>query len=198
MNQRRIMVVAGAVGALTIVVSAVFAAPALGQTAAPSPARPAVPVAGTSCTAAARACVDLAARKAWLINNGVVVRGPVRIATGGPGEETPPGQGFRVYRKDKNFASTESRLPNGQPVPMPYSVFFEDGGIAFHAGDPHKASAGCVHLNLTDAKTFYNFLRIGDRVQVTDELDHRHSDSHDNGATDHHDEHQENDEHQGK
>jgi hypothetical protein len=47
-------------------------------------------------------------------------------------------------------------------------VFFEDGGIAFHAGDPHKASAGCVHLNLADAIAFFNFLKVGDHVQVKD------------------------------
>jgi hypothetical protein len=56
-----------------------------------------------------------------------------------------------VYRKDKNFASTESRLPNGQPVLMPYSVFFEDGGIAFHAGDGAAVcpSAGAANTALT-------------------------------------------------
>jgi hypothetical protein len=51
---------------------------------------------------------------------------------------------------------------------MPDSVFFEDGGIAFHAGDPKRASAGCVHLNLADAEAFYNTLQIGDHVQVMD------------------------------
>ena len=46
------------------------------------------------------------------------------------------------------------------------AVFFEDGGIAFHAGDPKRASAGCVHLNLADAEAFYNYLQIGNHIQV--------------------------------
>jgi hypothetical protein len=49
---------------------------------------------------------------------------------------------------------------------MPNSVFFEDGGIAFHAGSPQRASAGCVHLSLADSLAFFNFLNIGDQVQV--------------------------------
>jgi hypothetical protein len=109
----------------------------------------------------------------------------VAIRTG-PRTTTPLfiNQAFRAARSTQALAAAVQEVPAT--------------GTAGRAGDPHKASAGCVHLNLTDAKTFYNFLRIGDRVQVTDELDHRHSDSHDNGATDHHEEHQENDEHQGK
>jgi lipoprotein-anchoring transpeptidase ErfK/SrfK len=92
----------------------------------------------------------------------------VAIATGGKGEDTPTGDVFRVYRKDKAHTSTEFPLKNGQPAPMPDSVFFEDGGIAFHAGAPSRASAGCVHLGPADALAFFNFLQIGDHVQVKD------------------------------
>jgi hypothetical protein len=49
---------------------------------------------------------------------------------------------------------------------MPNAVFFEDGGIAFHAGSPQRASAGCVHLGLADSLAFFNFLNVGDQVQV--------------------------------
>ena len=42
-------------------------------------------VAGTPCTADVRACVDLAAKHAWLIEDGTVVRGPVPISPGAPG-----------------------------------------------------------------------------------------------------------------
>lgn len=154
--------------ALAVVTGVWFAAPALAATPAEIAAETSPPVAGTPCTAAASACVDVNAHKAWLIKNGAVVRGPVRIDTGGKGEDTPTGNVFRVYRKDKDFKSTEFKLPNGQPAPMPYSVFFEDGGIAFHAGDPSRASAGCVHLYPADAQAFYNFLQIGDHVQVMD------------------------------
>ncbi|HEX4250141.1 MAG TPA: L,D-transpeptidase, partial [Pseudonocardia sp.] len=84
------------------------------------------------------------------------------------GEDTPTGDVFRVYRKDKNHTSSEFPLANGKPAPMPDSVFFEDGGIAFHAGAPSRASAGCVHLNPADALVFFNTLQIGDHVQVKD------------------------------
>ena len=165
-GRRRISIVAGGVVAATAALSVLVVVPASAATAAALAAQNSPSVAGTPCTAAASACVDLATQKAWLIKDGKVVRGPVSIATGGPGEDTPPGDVFRVYRKDKNHKTAEFKLPNGQPAPMPYSVFFENGGIAFHGGDPDKASAGCVHLNLADAIAFFNSLQIGDHVQV--------------------------------
>ena len=149
-------------------VSLYFASPALAETAAEIQARTSPKVAGTPCTSAASACVDVNKKQAWLIKNGKVVRGPVVIATGGSGKDTPTGDVFRVYRKQADYKSTEFKLPNGQPAPMPNAVFFEDGGIAFHAGSPSRASAGCVHLNAADALAFYNFLNVGDHVQVMD------------------------------
>jgi hypothetical protein len=123
-------------------------------------------VAGTPCTATARACVDLESQRAWLLDHGGLVRGPVKISSGGNGKETPEGHSLRVYRKDKDHKSQESRLPNGQPAPMPWSVFFEDGGIAFHSGDPARSSGGCIHLAAADAQAWFNFLNVGDQVQV--------------------------------
>ena len=90
----------------------------------------------------------------------------MKIASGGNGQETPVGHSLRVYRKDKSHVSEESRLPNGQPAPMPWSVFFEDGGIAFHSGSPSRSSAGCIHLEPADAEAWFNYLQIGDQVQV--------------------------------
>jgi hypothetical protein len=49
---------------------------------------------------------------------------------------------------------------------MPWSVFFADGGIAFHSGDPNKSSGGCIHLSPADAVAFFNNLQLGDHVQV--------------------------------
>lgn len=151
--------------AASATVGVYFAGPALaapGQVAA----EPSGFVAGTPCTATAAACVDVENKRAWLIKDGKIARGPVVISTGGTGTDTPTGDSFRVFRKDKDHTSNEFKLPNGQPAPMPNSVFFEDGGIAFHAGSPQRASAGCVHLGLTDSVAFYNFLNIGDQVQV--------------------------------
>jgi lipoprotein-anchoring transpeptidase ErfK/SrfK len=121
---------------------------------------------GTPCSVSAKACVDLDSQRAWLIKDGKIMRGPVKIASGGNGEETPVGHSLRVYRKEKDHVSQESRLPNGQPAPMPWSVFFEDGGIAFHSGSPSRSSGGCIHLEPADAEAWFNYLQIGDQVQV--------------------------------
>ena len=51
-------------------------------------------------------------------------------------------------------------------VQMPWSVFFADGGIAFHEGTPDTASAGCVKLDEEDARAFFTYLQVGDAVQI--------------------------------
>ena len=117
-------------------------------------------VKGTPCTVTARACVDLAKNQAWLIHSGEVTRGPVAISHGGQGKETPTGT-FKVLWKDEDHKSAEF-----DDAPMPYSVFFADGGIAFHQGNPNNPSAGCVHLSATDAQTWFAALEVGDEVQV--------------------------------
>lgn len=121
---------------------------------------------GTPCSVSARACVDLETQRAWLIRDGKVTRGPVPVASGGAGKETPLGHSFRLYRKNKDHVSGEFNGPDGNPAPMPFSVFFADGGVAFHGGDRAWASAGCVKLDLPDAEAFFNDLVVGDKVQV--------------------------------
>jgi hypothetical protein len=111
------------------------------------------------CAATARACLDLSANQAWLMDNGTVTYGPVPVTTGKAGYETPPGT-FRVSFKDIDHRS--SQFNN---APMPYSVFF-NGGIAFHQGSLKAKSHGCVHLSNAAAKTFYNNLKVGNVVQV--------------------------------
>jgi hypothetical protein len=115
---------------------------------------------GTPCTHTARACVDLRTNTAWLIHDGSVTRGPVGISHGGKGEETPTGV-FHVQWKDQNHRSAEFNN-----APMPFSVFFADGGIAFHQGNPQNPSAGCVHLAHDDAVAWFDDLQVGDEVQV--------------------------------
>jgi len=123
-------------------------------------------VEGTPCTVAAKACVDLDSQRAWLFDGkGKIVRGPVNVASGGKTEPTPPGYDLRVSSKDQNHVSNES-FTNGVPDPMPYSVFFEAGGIAFHEGDPENPSGGCVHLSSEDAKAWFAYLQVGDQVQA--------------------------------
>lgn len=117
-------------------------------------------VAGTPCTKAAEACADIAGKKAWLIKDGKVVRGPVRIASGGPGYETPRGA-FTVQWKNRDHRSAEF-----DNAPMPFAVFFTDGGVAFHQGDLNSNSHGCIRLSREDAEVFFNTLVVGDDVQV--------------------------------
>jgi lipoprotein-anchoring transpeptidase ErfK/SrfK len=169
-SMRRAAVVATGALALLAVAGGILAGPAFADTAAESAAavtsRQTPLVAGTPCVTTAKACVDLEKQKAWLIKDGKVMRGPVSISSGGNGQETPIGHSLRVYRKEQDHKSQESRLPNGQPAPMPWSVFFEDGGIAFHGGSPNRSSAGCIHLATADAKAWFEYLQIGDQVQV--------------------------------
>ncbi|NMH97233.1 L,D-transpeptidase [Pseudonocardia acidicola] len=160
------MTAAAAVGVGTLLVGTVaMAAPAQapatgGGQAAPAGNASAALVPGTPCTVTAKACADLAHRKAWLIQDGKVMRGPVPTMPGAPDEPTPVGT-FKVQWKDPHHISDS---PNH--AEMPYSVFFADGGVAFHEGSLQRYSAGCIHLTMDDAKAFYAYLQVGDEVQV--------------------------------
>jgi hypothetical protein len=107
----------------------------------------------------AAACVDKRARVAWLTDHGRILRGPVPVSLGGRGHRTPSGR-FHVEWKAAHWTSTEYGLP------MPYSVFFATGGIAFHAGPLDEPSHGCVHLRRHDASRFFDRLQVGDAVAV--------------------------------
>jgi hypothetical protein len=136
-------------------------------TAPPPVAAPAPAVATMStkppppppCARTVRACVSLSRRQAWLMLGGVADYGPVPIAHGAPAARTPTGT-FPVSWKDKDNMSSVFGTP------MPYSVFFAPGGIAFHQGDVRADSHGCVHLTPAAARVFFNRLRPGDLVRV--------------------------------
>ena len=145
------------VGALAAVSGLVVTGVASAESA-PAPEAPGV--AGTPCTVEARACVDRAARKAWVITDGKVVLGPVPASPGGPGHETPPGD-FTVEWKHRDHRSAEF-----DNAPMPWAVFFAEGGIAFHEGNVTTPSAGCVRLEAGPAEAFHETLEIGSRVEV--------------------------------
>lgn len=130
--------------------------------AAPAPAGTAPGVGGTPCTTPTiKACVDLSENKAWLLDGrGTVVHGPVNNSHGAPGHETPVGD-FVVQRKDRYHVSQEF-----EGAKMPYAVFFDNNGRAFHQGTLDRQSAGCVRLNEADAKRFFEHLNPNDRVQI--------------------------------
>jgi len=116
-------------------------------------------VAGTPCTATAKACVDLAARKAWLFENGAIRRGSVTVMIGDEIDPTPVGT-FLVEWKAEQWTSREYLTQ------MPYAVFFAEGGIAFHEGPQDTNSAGCVKLTHQNAVAWFEYLQVGDEVQV--------------------------------
>ena len=86
---------------------------------------------GTSCTdARIKACVDLSENRAWLLDGqGNVVGGPVVNSHGSEGHETPTGD-FIIQRKERHHVSREY-----EGAPMPYAVFFDNNGRAFHGGN---------------------------------------------------------------
>jgi hypothetical protein len=151
---------------------------------------------GTPCTVTARACVELDSRQAWLVQNGKIIRTAKDISSGGDGEETPTGI-FHVLSKDKDHKSKEFKIKSGpkkgQPAPMPWSVFFEPGGIAFHSGSPEVQSAGCIHLADPDAQAWFKDLKVGDEVQVFQNSDNDGDDSdHGDHGGHHHGHHDDN------
>jgi hypothetical protein len=113
------------------------------------------------CVATVRACVKLSSRQAWLLDGaGRVTYGPVPITSGKKGDKTPAGM-HTVLWKDADHKSAEF-----DDAPMPWSVFFADGGIAFHTGSLRAQSSGCIHLSDGAARRFFSTLGIGDAVQV--------------------------------
>lgn len=114
--------------------------------------------AGVPCDAKAIACVSLSKQEAWLLRDGKVVYGPVKVATGRASLPTPSGD-FHVWYKVVDGWSTT------YDAPMPYSVFFYKGD-AFHEDPVTVRSHGCVHLTLKNAEYFYHFLKMGDLVEV--------------------------------
>ncbi|WP_051341976.1 L,D-transpeptidase [Pseudonocardia spinosispora] len=158
------LVVCGVIAALLAVLA--FAGAAFADEAdTPAAAEKKELVEGTPCALDTIACVAVKDSLAWLIKEGEVVHGPVKISTGGPGKETPLGSHV-VQWKNKNHKSGEFKTPDGQPSPMPYAVFFAEGGIAFHEGKLARQSSGCVRLRMKDAQEFYDFLKLGDKVEV--------------------------------
>jgi lipoprotein-anchoring transpeptidase ErfK/SrfK len=135
-------------------------APTVPPVPVPKPPKP-LPAKGAPCVTTVRACVKLSSRQAWLLDGaGQVILGPVPITSGKKGHATGTGV-TTVLWKDKDHKSEEF-----DDAPMPYSVFFQAGGIAFHTGSLRAQSSGCIHLANATAIRFFSHLRVGDAVQV--------------------------------
>jgi hypothetical protein len=125
----------------------------------PAPTDSGVPCAAAAAASGTAACVDISAHKAWLLQGGKVVYGPVPMLPGRKGYATPTGT-FRVLSKEKMHLSKE--FDNAK---MPNSVFFYPGD-AFHTGSLSVYSHGCIHLSAGASLKFFNTLHVGDVVQV--------------------------------
>lgn len=121
-----------------------------------------------ACPARFVACVDLRTQDAWLQRGDAVVFGPTPFMPGtetgrvppGPTSSATPTGSFTVLSKNATQVSSE------YGDPMPFSVFFAPGGIAFHEGSLSSSSHGCVHLGTAAAKAFFQQLHVGDAVLV--------------------------------
>ncbi|MGI8815600.1 MAG: L,D-transpeptidase [Pseudonocardia sp.] len=125
----------------------------------PKPPKP-LQAKNAPCVVTVKACVKLSSRQAWLLDGGTVILGPVPITSGKKGAATSTGM-WTVLWKDRHHKSKEF-----DDAPMPYSVFFEPGGIAFHTGSLRAQSSGCIHLANAAASRFFSHLSVGDGVQV--------------------------------
>ena len=123
------------------------------------PADPGVPCAAAAAAPGTAACVDISAHKAWLLQGGKVIYGPVPMLPGRKSNPTPTGT-FSVISKEKVHLSKE--FDNAE---MPNSVFFYPGD-AFHTGSLSVYSHGCIHLSAGASLKFFNTLHVGDVVQV--------------------------------
>lgn len=140
--------------------AALVGAAAAAVTAVPATAQASTAtVPGTPCTASAKACVDLTIQRAWLIKDGHVIYSRAMTATG-ENDSTPPGD-YAVTWKDIDHRSHQFHN-----APMPYSVFFDHAGRAFHEGSVYTPSNGCIHLTRHSAQVFYRYLQVGDEVQI--------------------------------
>ena len=111
------------------------------------------------CAPNVAACVSLSTKQAWLLTNGAPTLGPVRITHGGTTNPTPTGTWPVAWKDEVHTSSIYGD-------PMPYSVFFAPGGIAFHEGKLDENSHGCIRLEMPNAQAFFNTLQIGALVQV--------------------------------
>jgi hypothetical protein len=131
--------------------------------------------------------VDLAAQKAYLLQDGKVVY-DTSICSGRPGHLTPTGN-FQVLEKDDNHLSSlygkivdaggktlvrdadaDMPVPKGAkfvPAPMKHFLRF-DGANGLHSGylPGYPASHGCVRIPDVKADLFFGIAEVGTPVRV--------------------------------
>ncbi|MBO6900718.1 MAG: L,D-transpeptidase [Rhizobiaceae bacterium] len=114
----------------------------------------AAPVSANAASVVAR--VDISKQTMTVTQHGRV-KYRWRVSTARPGKVTPTGS-WSAKWLSKNHRS--SRYNN---APMPYSIFY-NGNFAVHGTNQvsrlgRPASAGCVRLDVSNARTLYNLTR---------------------------------------
>ena len=137
--------------------------------ATPAPAAPAGPRAKPKpVTPTLHATIDLTRQRMVVKANGRTLYS-WKISSGRSGHETPTGK-FRPKWMAKDWYSRTYDM-----APMPYAVFF-NGGIATHGTSAvgrlgRPASHGCIRLQTSNARKFYNLVhrhgRARTRIVVT-------------------------------
>lgn len=108
-----------------------------------------------------RVVVSLGDQMAYLYRGNVLVAAST-ISSGKPGNDTPSGI-FQVHTKK---AMHHSRKYDN--APMPFAQFFDDYGIALHAGNipGRPASHGCVRLPKQFAQKLFGTTDVGTTVYI--------------------------------
>ena len=113
------------------------------------------------CAKTVKACARLSTQEVWITDGaGKLLRGPIHMNHGDDDNPTPAGT-FHVQRKDRYHVSQEQK-----GAKMPYAVFFDGEGRAFHQGDPSRRSVGCIRMAEDDARWVFEHLDVGDSVQI--------------------------------
>jgi lipoprotein-anchoring transpeptidase ErfK/SrfK len=109
--------------------------------------------------------VSLKNQRIYAYENGHLVHSAL-MSSGKPGTETVQGD-YRIYVK---YASTRMTGP-GYDIPnVPWTMYFYQGygihGAYWHNDFGREMSHGCVNLETSEAKWFYDFAPVGTLVRV--------------------------------
>ncbi|MFD9796010.1 L,D-transpeptidase family protein [Streptomyces sp. NPDC059070] len=108
-------------------------------------------------------CVDLGRQLLWVQRDGRVIYPAVAVRTGRWGQQTRDGWHEITERRLDDYSELYDNAP------MPYAQYFS-GGQAFHGvyGDLFNGggSAGCINLQLENARVLWNTVDLGDAVFI--------------------------------
>ncbi len=102
--------------------------------------------------------VSLPDQKITVLDKGVEAKVITTFSTGRQGHLTPLLADGRILKRERMHYSQTYKDAHGQPAAMPFALFFNNAGCAFHAGDPDVDSHGCIHLPPADAEWLFDWV----------------------------------------